>query len=200
MNRWWLVVIVLNAIWLIFEVPPVDAQERPRGGRDVDKPLFEWESLQGTWMVVGYEQDGKEHMYPEPGDYWKFGQWDARQWSRNDKESQLYPLWRNDESSKPKRLDLFTIDVGRGEVLGRTGAYELRGDTLLWTHAQGFGGVGPRARPTIDRENKITLSPRPTSLATVPRDGFVKYILKRVTDKQESLAPEERKGDNASEE
>lgn len=163
----------------------------PRPLLSQEKIGAERERIRGTWAVIGYEEDGKVHMYGSAASYWKFGEWDAREWLVNAEKSELFPLWRSDPTSKPRKLDLIYVDQTNHEVLVRQGVYEIDGDSLTWTLPQGFGGA-PK-KPTIDATSKLMLSARPARISTARGDGFARLIMTRVKDATEALAPEERK-------
>jgi uncharacterized protein (TIGR03067 family) len=112
----------------------------------------EWEKLQGTWVMVAFERDGKK-VEPSSGTVIFDG--DTMTWK--DRFSSFAKTFRLDPDFEPKRIDTKTISDGTNGLPGY-GVYELDGDTL---------------KLCLDSNE------RPISFETKPGTDSVLWVLKR---------------------
>lgn len=177
----------------LLEIPPEDRPDY-KAPPPAEKPPAEptdWEQLQGTWGIVGWEEAGVERFYASTAGYYQFRGQECREWNIGDEQSRLTPLVRHDASGKVKRLDEIKIHPPSGELYYWGGSYELKGDTFSWTQAQTNGLK--ETKVTLDKENHVFWGPRPSRISTAAGDGLLRWIMKRITDKEAALTPEDRK-------
>ena len=139
MLRWWLSLPVL-AIALTVSAAPQDTKQEPKDKKELDK-------LQGSWSVVGAEEnkDDDEKDVKEAKE--TFVVKGGTMTYCRDGEVQVTMKIRLDPGKTPKAIDLEFTD-GKEKGYKNHAIYQLDGDTLKLRMNDKFGGNSEDERPT----------------------------------------------------
>jgi uncharacterized protein (TIGR03067 family) len=151
------------AFLLCLSLATVAYAEEPSGHHDAVKE--ELQKLEGRWVQVSVEGDGKKLDGPGDGPRITIT---GDAWIESSPAGSSRSTFKINPAKAPKWIDR-SFTLGRGEII-LPGIYKLESDTLTVCAPFPFGG------------DRSRLNQRPRAFATMPGDPFIVIVFKRVPD------------------